>query len=426
MMNNDIRALDLKFEPLNEENHNENDGSHKRLFGAISDLRNKKYDSERIKDVLKELFGKFAIFLDSDEKDFFENGVDKMKMFIATAQKKYGIKAQEEDEDLEESYGFETIEQFILEASNSNIKAKIREFIRLYIDALFDANKNARNNTQFRNYYKSLKPKSTGKFQKTAANVNDLVRQYKQAGIDFIAHTCQASYKILQSSQDKEADVAELAKNFSERGYSLSDSDDKYLENIKDIEERMHIDAAACAASLARKLGETKDNISPYEAKSTDEAKRLADKCKRLYTKHYERAKNKLKEAYDDGMKEAKKTLLEGKSLTDPLSGTEVNREILGPVWQTGSKLNKFFSNEPWNSTTFFPKLIFGVFNLLTSDTAKHIYKGIGGFISNTLKYIKDNKEIQDNAHLWDTSIETLTDEFDEYINSRNEDKNDG
>ncbi len=407
--------LDLKFEPLFEDSNERQTLSRETLYRAIDELNSKEYTKESIRTVVKSIFGNFAIFLDS-EKDTVQRNI---KSFVAII-KRFGIKPakDEDDDELEESFSIEDVELVLEAAQTDELFSKKKEFIKLYMDVLNKKNESVRDNPVFKSFHKSLKQKPTNKF-KSAASVTELVRQYQQAGRDFVAHTCQVTYKML-SDKDKDADIKELAKNFTEKNYS--DADNKYLKDIKDIAERMHIDAAACAVALAYKNDETQIKDTPYTAKTTKDAVARANRYKSLFNKHYNRAHTMLSDAYNKGMQEAKQDLREGKSLKDPLTGEEINREILGPVWQTGSKINQFFSREPWNVTTFWPKLVFGAFNMLTSKTAKNIYRGIFNAVRKFAP--KDKKEERDSASLWNVSRPTLEQEFDEYIKNNTDDGN--
>lgn len=398
-----IKDISLEFLPLYENSDSDNPELNSDIVNqAIDALRAKNHDDESIQKVAKALFGKFVLLKDSPYETIKQN----VKMFISKS-KKFGIVPIQDDDNE------------IFEAFEERHRNLIKEFIRLYLDFLYKTNETIRENSIFRTYYKSIKTKrnrNDNRFERPE-NIRDLTRQYTSAGRDFVAHTCQVSYKLL-SKVEKDDDMKELAKKLSSDEYSTSDQNRKYIKDIKSIDERMHIDSAAMAVMLAKRNQETEKNlVLPYSAASTKEAISLADKYKKQFPKYYGRAHRKLSDAYEKGIKEAKADLKQGKSLEDPLSGESVNSELLAPIWQAGSKLNKFFTNEPWNSVTLFPKLLFGTFNMLTSDTAKNIYSGIAGFVRK-FSSGTDNEESNDsdNSNYWNVNTETLSNEFDSYV----------
>ena len=424
------------------------------LDKAIEALDADKIDDENIKIAADAIFGgEDKAILPNSDAETIDNNADN---FMKVAEEN-GITPDDESENTEnkepeekkaenESYGIASIDELILEAEG-NKQEKKKNFILKLLDKILGHNKAAQENPKLKKYSKRVKKAKENKANKDSqnkenaknnsnkfsgkANMESLKKDYYNAGKDFVAHTCTATYKSLKSAAEKDADVKELAQNLSKNN---GDSIDNYLKDIKDINERKHVDAGACALALAKKYKEANaDKKSPYAAKTTKEALALASRYKKAFPKYYNRAHNLFADEYTRGINDAQKALKAGETLKDPITGESINYEVLGPFWQAGKSLNDFFMKEPLNVTTLGPKMIFGLYNMLTSKTAKNIYSGIfkfGRAIAQRFLQKEQAQEVADNSALFDCTDTKLKEEFDELIKQYTEtedevDKND-
>ena len=430
----------LKFNALNEEEKANNEQKSNKieitselLDKALNALKKNRLDDESIEQVAKTIFGEDGYILITSNEDITtkhaEKFIEKAKKYLLTQKKD----SSSDDIEENESYEYFTPYSLITEADEkANLAAKIKSFITVLFDKIMSKNEFAKKNKLLKSFKAKLpaskkndkdkyKAKSLG-YQRPQT-LEDLKRTYKELGKNFIAHTCTMTYKLLDNTDDKEKALADVAKNLTKD----NDDSDKYLSQIKDINERKIIDAGAFALALAKKKQETKSGKSPQAAKTTKEALQLAKQYKQAYPKYYQTAMNLIDDSYKEGIAEAQKDLKEGKKLIDPITGEEVSYEVIAPLWKAGSKLNDFFMKEPLNVVTLFPKLIFGTFNLLTSDTAKDIYKGLfkfGRAIAQKVSSREQQKSFTDNSALFNCDVDTLTKEFESQLSDTSSEEN--
>lgn len=438
-----MNEIDLKFTSLNEDEHqtpkkeSNVELTDKLLDEAIKNLDKDKLGNDSVKKVINAIFGDSAIYPDS-EPDQIEKRADK---FIKIAEEKGVVpKKEENDFEIDENANREYYTPYpLVNESAESIRAKIKTFISKWLDKIMRLNKNAQENKKLKQFYAKVKQANTKKaFQdktnrqnaknrfKSPKTLDELKRTYIEAGKNFIAHTCSMTYKLLKSANDKKEELATLAK---ELGRDSEDTD-KYLKNIKDINERKMIDAATFAIGLAKKRKEANaDKKLPQDAKNTKEALQLASRYKKAFPKYYQNAMNVINDSYTEGIRKAQKMLREGDDLTDPITGEKVNSELIHPLWEVGKKLNNFFTNQPINVVTLTPKLIFGVYNALTSKPAKAIYSGLFKFSRAIYQKVKieiakgQQAKTEDNIKLFNCGVDTLTKEFDELVKQHSNDE---
>ena len=443
-----MNEIDLKFTSLNEdENQTPKKESKVKLTDELLDQANRALDKDRLADdsvkkVINAIFGDSAIYPDSNP-DQIKKNVDK---FIKIAEKKSALPNKEENTtDIDENvnnaptqnvnYEHYTPYPLINESAES-IRSKIKTFISKWLDKIMESNKSAQENKILKRFYTKVKQARDKKAAQDKTNkqnarsrvkrpktLNELKNTYIEAGQNFVAHTCSMTYKLLKSANDKKEELATLAK---ELGRDSEDSD-KYLKDIKDINERKMIDAATFAIGLAKNRKEANaDKKLPQDAKNTKEALRLAARYKKAFPKYYQNAMNVINDSYTEGIHKAQKMLREGDDLTDPITGEKVNRELIHPLWEVGQSLNNFFTRQPINAATLVPKLIFGVYNALTSKPAKAIYSGLFKFsraIYQSVTIREQRTKTEDNAELYNCDVDSLTKEFDELVKQHSNDE---
>lgn len=435
-----MNEIDLKFASLNEdENQTPKNESKVKLTDELLDKANKALDKNKfgddvVKKVVYAIFGDDAIYPDSNS-DQIEKRVDK---FIKIAEEKEVVpKKKENDFEIDENANCEYYTPYpLINESAESIKAKIKTFIGKWLDKIMGSNKYAQENKKLKQFHTKVKQAKAKKASQDKTNrqnakskfkspktLDELKRTYIEAGKNFVAHTCSMTYKLLKSANDKKEELATLAK---ELGRDSEDTD-KYLKNIKDINERKMIDAATFAIGLAKKRKEANaDKKLPQDAKNTKEALQLASRYKKAFPKYYQNAMNVINDSYTEGIRKAQKMLREGEELTDPITGEKVNSELIHPLWEVGKSLNNFFTHQPINVVTLVPKLIFGTYNALTSKPAKAIYSGLFKFsraIYQTVTTREQKAETKDNAELYNCDIDTLTKEFDELVKQHSNDE---
>ena len=443
-----MNEIDLKFTSLNEdENQTPKKESKVKLTDELLDQANRALDKDRLADdsvkkVINAIFGDSAIYPDSNP-DQIKKNVDK---FIKIAEEKSILPNKEENTtDIDENvnnaptqnvnYEHYTPYPLINESAES-IRSKIKTFISKWLDKIMESNKSAQENKILKRFYTKVKQARDKKAAQDKTNkqnarsrvkrpktLNELKNTYIEAGQNFVAHTCSMTYKLLKSANDKKEELATLAK---ELGRDSEDSD-KYLKDIKDINERKMIDAATFAIGLAKNRKEANaDKKLPQDAKNTKEALRLAARYKKAFPKYYQNAMNVINDSYTEGIHKAQKMLREGDDLTDPITGEKVNRELIHPLWEVGQSLNNFFTRQPINAATLVPKLIFGVYNALTSKPAKAIYSGLFKFsraIYQSVTIREQRTKTEDNAELYNCDVDSLTKEFDELVKQHSNDE---
>ena len=443
-----MNEIDLKFTSLNEdENQTPKKESKVKLTDELLDQANKALDKDRLADdsvkkVINAIFGDSAIYPDSNP-DQIKKNVDK---FIKIAEEKSVLPNKEENTtDIDENvnnaptqnvnYEHYTPYPLINESAES-IRSKIKTFISKWLDKIMESNKSAQENKILKRFYTKVKQARDKKAAQDKSNkqnarsrvkrpktLNELKNTYIEAGQNFVAHTCSMTYKLLKSTNDKKEELATLAKELGRD----SDDSDKYLKDIKDINERKMIDAATFAIGLAKNRKEANaDKKLPQDAKNTKEALRLAARYKKAFPKYYQNAMNVINDSYTEGIHKAQKMLREGDDLTDPITGEKVNRELIHPLWEVGQSLNNFFTRQPINSVTLIPKLIFGVYNALTSKPAKAIYSGLFKFsraIYQSVTIREQRTKTEDNAELYNCDVDSLTKEFDELVKQHSNDE---
>lgn len=443
-----MNEIDLKFTSLNEdENQTPKKEPKVKLTDELLDQANKALDKDRLADdsvkkVISAIFGDSAIYPDSNP-DQIKKNVDK---FIKIAEEKSILPNKEENTtDIDENvnnaptqnvnYEHYTPYPLINESAES-IRSKIKTFISKWLDKIMESNKSAQENKILKRFYTKVKQARDKKAAQDKTNkqnarsrvkrpktLNELKNTYIEAGQNFVAHTCSMTYKLLKSANDKKEELATLAK---ELGRDSEDSD-KYLKDIKDINERKMIDAATFAIGLAKNRKEANaDKKLPQDAKNTKEALRLAARYKKAFPKYYQNAMNVINDSYTEGIHKAQKMLREGDDLTDPITGEKVNRELIHPLWEVGQSLNNFFTRQPINAATLVPKLIFGVYNALTSKPAKAIYSGLFKFsraIYQSVTIREQRTKTEDNAELYNCDVDSLTKEFDELVKQHSNDE---
>lgn len=469
-----MKAFDLKFVQLNEDeqvNNQEtsdtqnkstkdtgvikdenNDNQDKTLTPelidkAIEALENNQYNDDNVSKVAEEIFGEDNVILPTSDADTINKNADNFVKIAIDA----GVNPDEENKEketetsteikpkAEESYGANTFEGLLLEASN--IEGKKKEFIEKLLDKILNANKAAQDNGALKKFHKKIKGAKDRKRNKDkknkddangksntlkgAANINELKNSYKTAGEAFIAHTCTMTYKLLKNTNEKEQDLKILAQTMGKDNGEV----DNYLKSINDINERKHIDAGACALALAQKYKEAnKDKKSPYSAKNTKEATILASRYKKAFPKYYQNAYNILSDAYTEGIKSAQEKFRNGQELDDPITGEKVTSKVIAPLWEKGKNIKKWFQNDKLDFISLGPKLIFGVYDMLTGKTAKNIYSGLfkfGRAIYQKFKAQEKAAEVEDNKELFKCDEETLKNEFDEIVQQHSETKDD-
>lgn len=443
-----MNEIDLKFTSLNEdENQTPKKEPKVKLTDELLDQANKALDKDRLADdsvkkVINAIFGDSAIYPDSNP-DQIKKNVDK---FIKIAEEKSVLPNKEENTtDIDENvnnaptqnvnYEHYTPYPLINESAES-IRSKIKTFISKWLDKIMESNKSVQENKILKRFYTKVKQARDKKAAQDKTNkqnarsrvkrpktLNELKNTYIEAGQNFVAHTCSMTYKLLKSANDKKEELATLAKELGRD----SDDSDKYLKDIKDINERKMIDAATFAIGLAKNRKEANaDKKLPQDAKNTKEALRLAARYKKAFPKYYQNAMNVINDSYTEGIHKAQKMLREGDDLTDPITGEKVNRELIHPLWTVGQSLNNFFTRQPINSATLVPKLIFGVYNALTSKPAKAIYSGLFKFsraIYQSVTIREQRTKTEDNAELYNCDVDSLTKEFDELVKQHSNDE---
>lgn len=433
-----MNEIDLKFVSLNEdENKTSKKESKIELTDELLDKANEALDDDKLSDdavkkVVTAIFGDSAIYPDSNP-DQIKNNIDK---FIKIAEEKEVVpkKVEENTANINKSEYY--MPYSLVNESVESIKQKVKTFISKWLDEIMDSNKNARENKKLKQFHSKVKQAKDRKASwdktnkqnaerniKSPKTLDELKRTYIEAGKNFVAHTCSMTYKMLKSTNDKKEELATLAKELGRD----SENTDKYLKDIKDINERKMIDAATFAVGLAKKRKEANaDRKLPQEAKNTKEALQLAARYKKAFPKYYQNAMNIINDSYTEGINEAQKALREGEDLTDPITGEKVNREIIAPLWKAGKELNNFFTHQPLNVVTLAPKLIFGMYNALTSKSAKAIYSGLfkfGRAIYQKVTAKEQRVETENNAKLFNCDTDTLTKEFDELVKQHSNDE---
>lgn len=433
-----MNEIDLKFASLNE-NETPKKESKIELTDELLDTANEALDKDRLNDksvnrVVKAIFSDAAIYPNSNQ-DQIEKNVDK---FIKIAKEKGVVpEKKEKTDEIDEnatSYEYYTPYPLVNESAES-IATKTKTFISKWIDKIMGSNRSALGNKKLKQFHtkvkqardkkasqdKTNKRNAESKFQRPKT-LDELKRTYIEAGENFVAHTCSMTYKILKSANDKKEELATLAKSLGRD----SEDTDRYLKDIKDINERKKIDAATFAIGLAKKRKEANPHKKlPQDAKNTKEALRLAARYKGVFPKYYQNAMNVINDSYTEGIHKAQKMLREGEDLIDPITGDKVNSELIHPLWEMGKKLNDFFTHQPLNVVTLAPKLIFGTYNVLTSKPAKTIYRGLFKFsraIYQKVTVKERHAETENNAKLFDCDVDTLTNEFDELVKQHSND----
>lgn len=244
------------------------------------------------------------------------------------------------------------------------------------------------------------------------SSVKSLSSSYETFGRNFTINCANTTSNIWKRIENKEINKE---SNFKDIVGDSFDDNNRFLNNAKNIEERMMIDAAALAYVYVSKDTGISDNEieNPWKVLNVADATKRAKNIKDKYNQKYNNAYKLLKNSYNKGIVDAKQELADGEILIDPLTGEKVDGSI---IMKTTKKVSEVVDKWPWDMYSAGPKLAIKILGFVGKkmDSAK-----LDKALQVGINKIKEDETDEKDEDLEDEDLEDETDEDSENVFSK-------
>lgn len=246
------------------------------------------------------------------------------------------------------------------------------------------------------------------------SSVKSLTSSYETFGRNFTINCANTTSNIWKRIKNKEINKE---SNFKDIVGDSFDDNNRFLNNAKNIEERMMIDAAAIAyVYISKDTGISDNEIeNPWKVLNVADATKRAKNIKDKYNQKYNNAYKLLKNSYNKGIVDAKQELADGEILIDPLTGEKVDGSI---IMKTTKKVSEVVDKWPWDMYSAGPKLAIKILGFVGKkmDSVK-----LDKALQVGINKIKEDETDENDEDLED---EDLEDENDEDLENETDEKN--